>query len=530
MFQATAQAWNLHYDLFACSTKLPLAVVLLAIFTYTVLSKRRRSGWKRKLPPGPTPWPVVGNLLQVGAIPHEGMRKLTQQYGSLVYLKLGSVKAVVTDDPKLLTEFLKKQDHVFASRPHNIASEHFTYGGQDIAFSPYGAHWRTMRRLCLFELLTPKRLEFFKQGRINEVQCMVKEVLACSKANKSINLRDTFGGLSSNTLTRMILGKRHFGPGDSGPLEAAEHKALIYAAFALINAFNVGDYLPFLRRFDLQGHERAMRKIMSRVDEIYDTIINEHCQKRKVGGPQDGSEESHSNFVDQLLSLPGENGEERLKRTTIKAILIDLVAAGTDTSSITSEWTMAELLQHPEVMEEVREEIDKVVGKERLVEESDLGSLQHLKAVVKEIFRLHPVGAFLIPHVSLEDTQVAGYFIPKNTRVLINTYALGRNPKVWENPTEFLPKRFMNVENVENVELTDANLRMVPFGAGRRGCPGATLGSGVVLLGLARLIHAFSWSPASPGSLNLKEAYGLMVLQYPLQAFASPRLPPHLYI
>lgn len=525
MFQATGQAWNLQNELLASVTKLPLAVILLAFFTFTVLSKRRRNGWKRKLPPGPMPWPIIGNLLQVGAVPHEGTRKLTQQYGPLVFLKLGFVKAVVTDDPKLVTEFLKKQDHVFASRPHNIASEHFTYGGQDIAFAPYGAHWRTMRRLCLFELLTPKRLEFFKQGRLTEMQCMVKDVLTCSEANKSINLRDTFGALSSNTLTRMILGKRHFGAGDSGPVEAAEHKALIYAAFALINAFNIGDYLPFLRPFDLQGHERAMRKIMSRVDEIYDTIINEHRQRRKAAGPQEGPEDSRSSFVDQLLSLPGENGEEHLKQTTIKAILIDLVAAGTDTSSITSEWTMAELLQHPKVMEEVREEIDKVVGRDRLVEENDLASLQHLKAVVKEIFRLHPVGAFLIPHVSLEDTQVAGYYIPKNTRVLVNTYALGRNPNVWKKPTEFLPSRFMNVENVE---LNDVNLRIVPFGAGRRGCPGATLGSGVVLLGLARLIQAFKWSPASP-SLQLQEAFGVMVLHSPLHAFASPRLAPHLY-
>eukprot|EP00250_Pteridium_aquilinum_P006648 c16525_g1_i1 orf=446-2038(+) len=524
--QAT-QAWKLHDPLLLSFPKLPLLVLLLSIFTYTLLTKRRKCEWRGKLPPGPRPWPIIGNLLQVGAIPHEGMRRLTQRYGPLVYLKLGSVKAVVTDDPKLVTEFLKKQDHVFASRPHNIASEHFTYGGQDIAFAPYGAHWRTMRRLCLFELLTPKRLEFFKQGRLDEVQCMVKEVHACSKVNKLINLRDTFGGLSSNTITRMILGKRYFGTGDSGPHEAAEHKALIYASFALLNTFNIGDYLPFLRPFDLQGHEHAMRKIMVRVDEMYDAIIDEHCRRREAQGQRHGSSESHTNFVDQLLSLPGEDGEEHLKQSTIKAILIDLVAAGTDTSSITSEWTMAELLQHPEVMEEVREEIDKVVGKERLVDESDLSSLQHLKAAVKEIFRLHPVGAFLIPHVSLDETHVGGYYIPKDTRVLINTYALGRNPQVWENADVFWPKRFMNSDNVE---LNDARYRIVPFGAGRRGCPGATLGSSVVLLGLARLIQAFSWSPATKNmNLNLKEAYGLMVLEEPLHAFASPRLPPHLY-
>ncbi|KAH7296550.1 hypothetical protein KP509_26G027400 [Ceratopteris richardii] len=186
---------------------------------------------------------------------------------------------------------------------------------------------------------------------------------------------------------------------------------------------------------------------------------------------------------------------------------------------------MAELLKHPDQMEKVRREIDEVVGRDRLVEETDLLNLKQLRATVKEIFRLHPVGAFLIPHVSLRDTEVAGYYIPKGTRVLINTYSLGRNPNVWDHPNEFKPARFLDDEVVE---LSDRKMRIVPFGAGRRGCPGATLGTMVVLLGLARLIQAFDWTPAvSP--LSLKEAHGLMVLEEPMKAFACPRLAPHFY-
>lgn len=505
------------------SAKIFLAFVLLIVI-YRALRFKRSKRWK--LPPGPRPWPIVGNLLQVGPIPHHGMQKLTKDYGPLVYLRLGFVPAVVTDDPKFVGEFLRKQDHIFSSRPRTIASEHFTYGGQDIAFSPYNSHWKSMRRLCLFELLTPKRLDLFRKGRLEEVQCMVREVLDTSKAGNCIALRDTFGALSSNILTRMMLGKRHFGAGNAGPKEAAEHKNLIYAGFSLVNSFNVADYLPFLRPFDLQGHEKGMRKVMAKVDRIYDAIIKEHLQRRtEIVGEE---ARTHSNFVDQLLSLPGENGEAQLSHTTIKAILIDMVAAGTDTSSVTSEWTMAELIRHPDIMQKVSDEIDSVVGSDRVVEENDLSKLRYLKAVVKEIFRLHPVGAFLIPHVSLEDTQVAGYDVPKNTRVLINTYSLGRNPRVWERPLEFWPERFLE----ENVELSDSGLRIVPFGSGRRGCPGATLGSGVVLLGLARLIQGFHWSPPPPQAItdmDLGEAYGLMVLAQPLRAVATPRLSSHLY-
>lgn len=516
-------AWPFHDRIL--SAKIPVALVLL-----TVVFCKFAQAWRaatlasnQRLPPGPRPWPIVGNLFQVGPIPHHGMKALTQKYGPLVYLRLGCVPAVVTDDPEFVREFLKKQDHVFSSRPSNIASEHFTFRGQDIAFAPYGSHWRGMRKLCMFELLTPKRLEYFQQGRMDEVQCMVREVLEFSKTGKAVNLRDTFGALSSNTLTRMILGKRYFGAGNAGPKEAAEHKALIYEAFALINAFNIADYLPFLRPFDLQGHERGMKRIMKKVDKIYDAIIDEHRHRTKI---KNG--ESHTNFVDQLLSLPGENGEGQLKATTIKAILIDLVAAGTDTSSITSEWTMAELLRHPHIMQKVRDEIDSLVGMDRVVEESDLSHLHYLKAVVKEIFRLHPVGAFLIPHLSLQDAEAGSYHIPKNTRVLINTYALGRNPIVWEKPTQFWPERFLE----GNVDLSDSLLRIVPFGAGRRGCPGATLGSSVVLLGLARLIQGFNWSPPPPTTihdLDLSEAYGVMVLAHPLHAVAAPRLQPCLY-
>ena len=179
-------------------------------------------------------------------------------------------------------------------------------------------------------------------------------------------------------------------------------------------------------------------------------------------------------------------------------------------------------MRHPDVMTKVRDEIERVVGLDRLVDEKDLPALHYLKAVVKEIFRLHPVGAFLIPHVSLEDTYVAGYFVPKGTRALINTYSLGRNPKVWDRPDEFVPERFMG----ESVELNE--FRIVPFGAGRRGCPGATLGTSMVLLGLARLIQCFEWTPLRPNE-ELKEAYGLMVLENPLQAYATPRLPSHFY-
>ncbi|KAJ7571438.1 hypothetical protein O6H91_01G163300 [Diphasiastrum complanatum] len=499
-----------------------LVGTFVAVLIYDYTHKRRERN-RPRLPPGPHPWPIVGNLLQVGALPHCGMMNLTKIYGPVVYLQLGNVPAVVTDDPSFVKEILKKQDHVFASRPKNIASEYFTYRNKDIAFAPYGSHWRKMRKICTMELLTPKRLDYFQQGRIEEAQCLVRSIMEDHKLNKPINLRDKLGALSSNNLTRMLLGKRFFGPGNAGPEDAAEYKKMIYEAFSLVNSFNMADYLPFLRPLDLQGHERRMQKIMKRSDEIYEAILAEH---RKRG--RKGLNETNT-FIDVLLSLPGENGQECLCDETIKAIIGDMVAAGTDTSSITSEWTLAELMQHPEIMHKVRNEIDGVVGYERVVEESDLDQFQYLRAVLKEVFRLHPVGAFLIPHVAIDDAEIAGrYHIPKNTRILINTYSLGRNPASWNRPLEFRPDRFLE----KHVDLFDPEYRIVPFGAGRRGCPGASLGTSMVLLGLSRLIHSFEWSPPHGKSVKdipMIQAFNSMILDEPLHLIATPRLKASLY-
>eukprot|EP01018_Ginkgo_biloba_P004344 Gb_25217 [translate_table: standard] len=480
-----------------------------------------------KLPPGPRRWPVLGNLLQIGPVPHLGMREFNRKYGPLVYIHIGMVPTVVTDDPKYVKEFLVKQDHAFASRPKNIASDYFTSGGSDIAFAPYGPHWRNLRRICSMELLTPRKIASFREGRNEEIQCMVNEVFEMCREGKRINMRDLFGTLTNNSISRMILGQRYFGPEGSGPEFAAEHKAKIYESFSLVNAFNIGDYLPFLRPFDLQGQEHRLKGIMAWVDKLYADILEEQTlswkQTHKTGP---------INFVHTLLSLAA--SDKDLTMTKIKAILVDMVAAATDTSSTTSEWTITELLRHPQYMKKVREEIDSVVGNERLVQDYDLSRLRLLKAVVKEVFRLHPVGGFLIPHLSMQHTKVGGYDIPRNTRILINTYSLGRNPAVWSDPDEFKPERFLSGEDKLSVDLSDGECRIVPFGAGRRSCPGAGLGSTIVLLGVARLIQLFYWFPANSKEIlddsDMKEAYGYTVKAQPLEAIAKPRLDePHLY-
>lgn len=212
----------------------------------------------------------------------------------------------------------------------------------------------------------------------------------------------------------------------------------------------------------------------------------------------------------------------------------DVIAAATDTSSVTNEWTMTEVIKQPRVMRRIQQELDQVVGRDRMVVESDLAHLNYLRCVVRETFRMHPAGPFLIPHESIQPTTLMGYHIPAKTRVFINTHALGRNTKLWDNVDEFRPERHQ-VPGGGRVEISHgADFVILPFSAGRRKCPGAPLGLVFVLLALARLFHCFDWFPPEgleTEDIDVQEVYGMtMPKAQPLIAVAKPRLPSHMYL
>lgn len=501
-----------------------ISVIILSIFIFIRYLRRQERSLNH--PPGPLGWPIVGNLFQLGPQPHKDFIKLHKIYGPLVRLRFASVNVVTTNSPEIIKEFINNQDEIFANRPQTMATNYLAYSGRDIALAPYGPHWKNMRRICMEHLLTSKRLESFQNHRSEEAQYMVHSVWKRSNEGKLIMLRDTLGGFSMNIMTRMLLSKRFFGSTNAGPEEAAEFLDITHKLFWLLGVINIADFLPFLRWFDFQGYEKIMKNIEKRMDAFHSGILEEHRKKQEHDASRDGPKD----FVDILLSLPGENGEDHLGDTEMKALIQDMIAASIDTSSVTSEWAMAEMLRNPRILEKTQEEVDRVVGRERAVQESDLIHLSYLRSIVKETFRMHPPGPFLITHEALKDTKVANYDIPKKTQVLVSAYALGRNPEVWKEKTEeFWPERWME----ERVEIRDDRYRIIPFSAGRRKCPGAQLGQFMMLLALSRLIHSFNWClppPMQPHHLNMNEAFGLTLPRaHPLVAQARPRLPAHLY-
>ncbi|XP_021893078.1 cytochrome P450 703A2 [Carica papaya] len=517
-------------DLTRLAQSLVLAALILKLL-WTWFNKRSLQK-TRRLPPGPPQWPIVGNLLQLSQLPHRDLASLCDKYGPLVYLRLGSVDAITTNDPDIIREILVRQDDVFASRPRTLAAVHLAYGCSDIALAPLGPHWKRMRRICMEHLLTTKRLEGFAKQRAEEAKHLVKDVWAQAQSGKAVNLREVLGAFSMNNVTRMLLGKQYFGCGSAGPEEAKEFMHITHELFWLLGLIYLGDYLPILRWVDPYGCEKKMREVEKRVDNFHSRIIQEHRKERERKRKENAGD-GEIDFVDVLLALPGEDGKQHMDDLEIKALIQDMIAAATDTSAVTNEWAMAEVIKHPRVLHKIQEELDSVVGPNRMVTESDLPHLNYLRCVVRETFRMHPAGPFLIPHESLQPTIINGYYIPAKTRVFINTHGLGRNTKIWSDVEEFRPERHW-LGNGSRVEISHGtDFKILPFSAGKRKCPGAPLGVSLVLMALAQLFHCFDWAPPEglrSEDIDTTEVYGMTMPKIkPLIVVAKPRLATYIY-
>jgi cytochrome P450 len=204
----------------------------------------------------------------------------------------------------------------------------------------------------------------------------------------------------------------------------------------------------------------------------------------------------------------------------------DLIAGGTESSAVTVEWALSELLKKPEVFAKATEELDRVIGRGRWVTEKDMPSLPYIDAIVKETMRLHPVAPMLVPRLSREDTSIGGYDIPAGTRVLVSVWSIGRDPELWDAPEEFMPERFIG----SRLDVKGQDYELLPFGSGRRMCPGYSLGLKVIQVSLANLLHGFEWRLPDGVELSMEEIFGLSTpRKFPLEAVVEPKLPAHLY-
>ncbi|KAI5083418.1 hypothetical protein GOP47_0003161 [Adiantum capillus-veneris] len=415
-------------------------------------------------------------------------------------------------------EILQTHDHSFASRPLTAAGASMFFDWSDIALAPYGPYWKLMRRLCNTHLFHWRRIEGSRALREEEVRELLRGVLKQSRAAGAIVIRENVKGSTTDIISRLVISKRLSTRGDIF--------AVMEEFMALIGAPNVGDLFPRLAWVDaFQGRKGRMEAVRDRVFTAFRAVIEERRAERRAAGAS-----ASKDLLDDLLDLSdNETNEFGIPVTdqNITAVLMDMFAAGTDTSAFTVEWALAELLANPSFMKKAREEIDLVVGKERLVKETDIPKLPYLQAIVRETLRLHPAGPLLAPHENMEPCRIGDYYIPAKTTAFVNTWAISRDPTVWENPSTFLPDRFLEIK----FEGPGQMFTYLPFGSGRRACPGWQLGLNLTQLTLASLLHSFDWKlpRSSQGKIDFTEKFFLaLTLAHPLHILATPRIPVHL--
>lgn len=502
-------------------------LVVLCLFFHWILQllNKGKNGGGR-LPPGPFPWPIIGNLHQLKPPVHRTLTELAHKYGPIMFLHLGSVPTVVVSSSEIAKHFLKTHDSKFLSRPPTAAGKYLFYNSKDLLTAPYGEYWRQMRKLCVTELLTVKRMESFRHVRQEEASLMIRSIWEESEGGTvAVNVSKAISTFSFNTVWR-ILASRKISDFDLGGGNGKGFKDLLFELSDIFAVFNIGDFIPFLDWFDLQGVKGRMKKASKIFDEVCDKIIDDHLHRH-----HNLTHGTSKDFVDVLLEMmqqpAGNDDTEKIKitREIIKALVLDMFGGGTDTSALTVEWAMSELLRHPDAMKTLQQEIDSAVGDHGTVKESDLVTMKYLRCVLKETLRLYPPGPIATPHESLQAVRVGEYYIPKKSMLMVNLWAIGRDPNVWgaDDVLEFKPERFMQEENIDLTGTRD--FRMLPFGAGRRGCPGAPMAIPMIELALAQLLHNFDWKfEGDLSQMDMTEACAAtMARQVPLSAIPSAR-------
>ncbi|KAL4375224.1 hypothetical protein HN51_009121 [Arachis hypogaea] len=513
------------------TTSIGILSLIITILIYLLLVRPFQVGDnndnnKHKEPPMVSgAWPIIGHLpLLHGTKPlHITLGSMADKYGPLFTIKVGSKRVVVLSNSEMAKECFTKNDVVSSSRPILISSENLGYKRAMFAFAPYGSYWRELRKIVTLELLSNRRIELLSHVRVSEVQASTKELLNLWSTQKNesgyvlVDIKKWFAELTFNIVLRMIAGKRFFGAMNSESEDKAnECLKSLKESLRLLGLFTVGDAIPSLRWLDLGGHEKAMKKTSMELDRFMIEWLDEHRQKKMNS---DASNER--DFIDVMISV--------LSDAKIHAFDADnqshnaMIAGGTDTSTVTLTWTLCLLLNNPSKLEKAKEELDKEIGKERNVSESDINKLRYLQAIVKETLRLYPPAPLASPHEITENCTLGGYDIKKGTWLLINVWKINTDPYFWPNHLDFEPEKFLTTH--KEVDVKGQHYELLPFGCGRRICPGISFGLGVIQFILANLLHSFEIVNPSNEPIDMSGTLGLVHAKTtPLMVMVKPRL------
>ncbi|GAB4834294.1 hypothetical protein Ancab_039969 [Ancistrocladus abbreviatus] len=477
-----------------------LYLLLVGISIQFLHSVKKRSPLcPKKLPPGPFPLPIIGNILELGRKPHKSLTQLAKAYGPVITLELGCVTTIVISSVSMAKEVLKKNDVAFSNRAVTEAVSVLNHSEQSVVFLPPTEKWRILRRICTSHVFANSRLEAGRDLRREKVQQLLSYIRDCSEGCRAVNIGQAAFSTTLNFLSNAFFSKDW---ADLSCDNAQEFKEVVRSLMVEAGTPNIADFFPVLKIADPQGIRHRARIHADKMITLFNTLITERLKSAK----QSNSTEN-KDVLDTLLGI-SEGESKEIELSDITHLLLDLFVAGTDTTSSTLEWAMTELLRNPEKLKKTQAELAELIGRGNIVEEADVDRLSYLQAVIKETFRLHPPVPFLVPRKVNTDVKLDGYIVPKNAQVMVNVWAIGRDPNVWDDPNSFQPERFLGSQ----IDFKGRDFELIPFGAGRRICPGLPLASRMLHLILGSLLHSFNWKledMVTPESLDVDDKFGI---------------------
>ncbi|KAI3763015.1 hypothetical protein L1987_53461 [Smallanthus sonchifolius] len=432
---------------------------------------------------------------------HRTLFHIANGHGPILLLRFGCRPVLLISSASAADDLLTKNDLVFANRPKLMPAKVFGCNCTNLAWAPHGDRWQQLRRASCLEILPCHRQPDQHDSLADEVKQLLCKLY--SNKNVSVKLRPMFLDLVFNVMISMFAGKSY-----RQNITAEEREEINALLECSSRSFKITTeetdfvyFSPVLKLLGFTGLEQKCRKLQSKCDSLTDNLI-ENIRTH------DGVCKKEENVIKLLL-------KRRYTNETIRGLVLVLMSAGTDTTAGTLEWALSLLLNHPKVLRKARDEIDKYVGNDRFIEQSDIDHLPYLRCIVKETMRLYPVAPLLVPHESSEDCTVGGYYVPKGTMLMLNVWAIQHDRDVWKDPTKFDPERFLDI-----VDERDG-FKLMPFGYGRRSCPGKHMAVRVITMALGSLIHCFDFGE---DKVDMTERTGLALFKdEPLEAVCRSR-------